>query len=129
MRRISRSWTMGLALAAMALSGCASDDVKLPEAELITPGAFIAVQHYEVGHEFTLIRTIDRLNFEFETLLFFSTYDVEPRSWDEAREMAKRHDLRLRQEIDAQPTGAITERSWQVVWFRTLTEEEEERVK
>jgi hypothetical protein len=129
MQRGSHSWTMGLTIAAMALSGCASDDVQLPEAELVTPGAFVAVRGYDPEHEFTLIRTIDRLDFEFETLLFFSTYDVNPTSWDDARELAKKHDLPLRQEIEAQPTGAITQRTWQVVWFRTLTAEEEERVK
>lgn len=123
------SWMLGLLGATMGLSGCSSDAVALPEAELTTPGAFIAVRDLEPGHPISLIRTIDRLNFEFETLIFFTTYDVEPTSWDDARELAKQHDLGMRVEIEAQPAPAITTRSWQVVWFRTLTDEELERVR
>ena len=123
------SWIMSVAALVTFVPGCASDDVKVPEAELETPGAFIAVQGYDVDNAFTLIRTIDRLDFEFETLLFFSTYDVKPQSWADARELARQPELPLRAEIDAQPTGAITERPWQVVWFRTLTDDERRRVK
>ncbi len=121
------SWTMVLALG-FGISGCASDDLKLPDAELGTPGAFIAVEGYNVDNEFTLVRTIDRLNFEVDTLLFFSTYDVKPKSWIEARELAQQPNLPLRIEIEAQTTGAITEHPWQVVWFRTLTDDEQGRV-
>jgi hypothetical protein len=111
------------------LSGCASDDLTPPEPEVETPGSFIAVEGYEEPGKLTLVRMIDRLNFEFETLLFYSIYDVDPATWDEARELAKRPDLPLRQEIDAQPSGAITESPHKVVWFRTLTEAEQGRVK
>jgi hypothetical protein len=120
---------VGAMLVAVAASGCASDDVKAPGAELETPGAFVAIDGYDVDNEFTLIRTIDRLDFEFETLLFFSVYDVKPASWEEAHELAKQPDLPLRAEIDAQPRPAITEHPWRVVWFRTLTADEQGRVK
>jgi hypothetical protein len=122
------SWAAMVVALGIATTGCASDDVKLPEAELGTPGAFIAVDGYDVDDEIRLIRTIDRLNFEVETLLFFSTYDVKPKNWDEARELAQQPNLPLRIEIEAQTTNAITEHAWQVVWFRTLTDDEQGRV-
>lgn len=117
----------GLMAMTLVVTGCASDDVRLPQAELVTPGAFVAIDGYDVEGEITLIRTIDRLDFEFETLLFFSTYDVKPTNFDHATELSSQADLPLRKLIDAQPTGAITTHPWQVVWFRTLTEEEERR--
>lgn len=122
------SWTAVVVTLGLAASGCASDDLKLPEAELETPGAFIAVDGYDVENEITLVRTIDHLNFEVETLLFFSTYDVKPQNWEEARELARQPNLPLRTELQAQPTGAITVHPWQVVWFRTLTDDEQELV-
>jgi hypothetical protein len=119
---------LGLISGALGALGCASDDVRLPEAEMVTPGAFIAVEGYDTEREITLIRTIDRLDFQFETLLFFSTYDVAPTTFTDATEFAKKPELPLRTEIDAQPLAAIREHRWQVVWFRTLTEEEQRRV-
>jgi len=127
MRRFS--WILMFLAGTSTLSGCASDDLALPEPEVETPGSFVAVEGYEAPGKLTLVRMIDRLDFEFETLLFFSIYDVDPATWDEARELAKGPDLPLRQEIDAQPSGAITESPHQVVWFRTLTNEEQGRVK
>jgi len=121
-------WMVSAAFVTTMLGGCASDDLILPEADLETPGAFVAVNGYDVDNEITLIRTIDRLVFENETLLFFSVYNVTPGSWEEAGELSKRPKLPLRAEIDAQPIGAITEHPWRVVWFRTLTEAEEGRV-
>lgn len=129
MKIANGSWATLVIALGLATSGCASDDVKAPEAELGTPGAFIAIDGYEVEHEFTLIRTIDRLSFEVETLLFFSTYNVKPKNWEEARELAQQPDLPLLRAIEAQTTNAITIHPWQVVWFRTLTSEEERRVK
>jgi hypothetical protein len=129
MKRCGGFGAIGVALFAIAVSGCSSDDVKVPEAELETPGAFIAIDGYDADNEFTLIRMIDRLDFEFETLLFFSVYDVKPASWEEAREVANGPELPLRAEIDAQPRPAITEHPWRVVWFRTLTATEQGRVK
>ena len=119
---------LGLIHVALCEVGCASDDVQLPQAELVTPGAFIAIEGYDPERDLTLIRTIDRLDFQFEILLFFSKYDVAPTSFVEAAELAKEPELPLRTEIDAQPLAAIKEHRWQVVWFRTLTEEEQRRV-
>jgi hypothetical protein len=129
MKRCGWFGAMGAALFAIAVSGCASDDVKAPEAELETPGAFVAIDGYDADNEITLVRMIDRLDFQVETLLFFSVYDVKPANWDEAREVAKGPEPPLRIEIDAQPRPAITERPWRVVWFRTLTAAERGRVK
>ncbi|HRI66467.1 MAG TPA: hypothetical protein PK156_19595 [Polyangium sp.] len=120
-------WVLGLTLTAFGGLGCASDDVRLPQAELVTPGAFVAIEGYDADRKITLIRTIDRLDFQFETLLFFSTYDVEPTSFEQAAELAKQPEIGLLRVIDAQPTSAITTLPWKIVWFRTLTEEEQRR--
>lgn len=129
MTKCGFSCAMVAAVLTLALSGCASDDLTLPEPELEMPGTFVAVDGYDADDEITLIRTIDRLDFKFETLLFFTIYDVKPQSFDEARELSKRTDLPLRVEIEAQPRPAITVHPWRVVWFRTLTDDEERRVK
>lgn len=119
----------GLALCGMIQAGCASEDLEPIEPELLTPGAFVAVRDYDKGHEFSLIRTIDRYDFQVDILIFYSTYDVDPTSWEDARELSKQHDLPLRKLIEAQPTAAITTKEWRVVWFRTLTDAEKDRAK
>lgn len=123
------AWIMGMVMSTSSLSGCASDEITPPDPQLMTAGSFVAVEGYAEPGKLILVRMIDRLDFEFETLLFFSIYDVDPVNWDDAREWAQRPELPLRQEIDAQPSGAITELPNQVVWFRTLTIEEQGRVK
>lgn len=118
------TWAISLSIGAL---GCASDDLTSPEPALETPGAFVAIDGYDAENEITLIRILDRLTLESETLLFYSIYDVKPDSWQQAREFARDPNLPLRTEIDAQPRAAITFHPWRVVWFRTLTEEEEQR--
>lgn len=123
------AWMLGLVMSSSSLSGCASDEITPPEPQVMTAGSFIAVEGYTEPGKLILVRMIDRLDFEFETLLFYSIYDVDPVNWEDARVLAQQPELPLRQEIDAQPSGAITELPHQVVWFRTLTEEEQGRVK
>jgi hypothetical protein len=126
------AWTMkGLAPAMIlgaSLSACSSDAAPVPEPELHTPGAFVAMIGYDVADQITLLRTLDTLRFETDTVLFLTVYDVHPSSWDEARELAKSHDIPIRLEIRIEPETVVTDRPYQVVWFRTLTEEEEGRI-
>jgi hypothetical protein len=116
-----------MALSCALLPACASDALPLPEPDLETPGAFIAVD--EGGDALTLHRTLTVAALESGRFIFLSVYDVNPRSFAEAREMSKRHDLPLRFEgvpasLEDFPSGP-----YEVVWFRTLTDEELERAK
>jgi hypothetical protein len=121
----------GAALAlfsARALLGCASDTAHEPEPELMTPGAFVAVEGYDEPGRLTLLRTLDRLQLEKDALLFMTAYNVRPSSWDEAREMAKSQEIPMRHEMQLYPIGTITTKPHRVVWYRSLTQEEEDRV-
>lgn len=129
MRWIRLIMALGVTFCGANSLGCASDDLEPIEPELLTPGAFVAIRDYDKGHEFSLIRTIDRYDFQVDILIFYSTYDVEPTSWEDARELSKQHDLPLRKEIEAQPAIAVTTKEWRVVWFRTLTDAEKDRAK
>jgi hypothetical protein len=62
-----------------------------------------------------------------KVLVFLTVYDVHPSSWEEAREQAKSRDIPLRLEIRIEPDTVITDHPYRVVWFRTLSEEEEAR--
>jgi hypothetical protein len=121
-------WSSALALLAAAQSGCSSDAVTGPEPELLTPGTFVASLGYDEPGAITLLRTLDRVELEADALLFCTVYDVHPSSWEEAREMAKSHDIPIRLLIRIEPIRVITDNPHQVVWFRTLTDEEEARI-
>lgn len=117
-----------LVLFSLALGGCASETLPEPEPRYDTPGAFIAQR--EGNGDLSLLRLLDRLTVENQdTLLFLSVYDVVPQSFDDARELAKRHDLPLRQGSVTAFGKLFVETEYRVVWFRTLTEEEMERLR
>ncbi|WP_437983063.1 hypothetical protein [Sorangium sp. So ce117] len=116
-----------LVVLAATMAACATDDAPEPEPELEFPGSFVAVAEQE--GPLTLRRMLDRLLLDNgEMLLFMSSYDVAPRSWEEAREAAKDHDLPVQIELEMLLSSDLTARPHRVVWFRSLTEEEEERV-
>jgi hypothetical protein len=123
-----------IASAALALvcaagaSGCASDAAHAPEPDLMTAGTFVAVEGYDEPGHLTLLRTLDHLELENDALLFMTVYDVHPASWDEAREMARSHDIPIRLEIRIEGINVVTGRPHRVVWYRSLTQAEEDRV-
>lgn len=130
MPRRSRPWrpigAMGIAALGW-LAGCSSEAAPEPEPELRTPGAFVAVD--EGGPGLALYRTLDVLQTEGVSDVFFVThYDVAPADWDEAREVSKQDDIRLAQPLDFLSEAHYAAGRYRVVWFRTLTEEEKERV-
>lgn len=110
------------------LAGCASDALSPPEPELGTPGTFVAVRGYDAEGEIALLRVLDRLLIDKDRLLFMTVYDVRPESFEEAREMAKSHDIPIRLLIRVEPDFAVLNDDHRIVWFRSLTEEEEARV-
>lgn len=118
-----------LALSLAPLSGCSSDEPPLPMADLDIPGTFVAVNGYEAPNQIALLRILDRLHLENDRLLFLTQYDVDPKSFEEAREIAKNHQLPTRQLIRIEPDRVVTDHPYEIVWFRTLTKEEEDRAK
>lgn len=114
-----------LLLSALALLGCSTDSLEAPQPSLFTPGAFTAVD--EENGRMTLYRTLDYLELETDTLLFLTEYELTPGSYDEAREGAKRHDLPIRVASVGASATLFPGHPYQVVWFRTLTDEEKAR--
>ncbi|HZF56180.1 MAG TPA: hypothetical protein VE093_46515 [Polyangiaceae bacterium] len=111
------------------LPACSSDAAPEPEPELETPGAFTAVDEAEAsGGPLTLYRTLDTLILANDTIVFVTVYDVEPSSWEEAREMARERDVPIRLEIQFISRSSLIAHPFRVVWFRTLTDEEKERI-
>lgn len=117
--------------ACTALPACSSDTAPQPEAELETPGAFTALDEDQdadgIG-PLVLYRTLDTLSLPNDVVLFATIYDVEPASWDEARELAKSHDIPIRAELQFVSRASLDAYEHRVVWFRTLTDEEKERI-
>lgn len=112
-----------LSILALPLAACASETLPEPEPELLTPGTFVAQQ--ESAGNLILLRTLDKLTVENDdTLIFFRHYDVTPESWDDARELAKRHDLPVRVAEITAFEKLFIKTPHRVVWYRTLSEEE-----
>ena len=114
------------ALTCVVLPACSSDTAAEPEADIETPGAFIAVDEGEGG--LVLHRSLETTVLESETFLFLTIYDVHPATWDEAREISKNHDIPIRNGSVPAPRKLFPAGPHRVVWFRTLTDEEAHRV-
>jgi hypothetical protein len=114
-----------VAAVAVTLQGCSSDAAPEPEADIRTPGAFVAVRGEDA---FSLSRTLDTLVVPDSKLILFTEYAVSPQTWDEAREVSKRIDLPIKTEVAFVDESGLVQQEHRVVWFRTLTEEEEERI-
>jgi len=118
-----------LLFAGALLPACSSDTAPEPEAVLETPGAFTAFDESEGGAgPLTLYRTLDILTLPNDAVVFATIYAVEPASWAEAREMAKDPAIPVREELQFLSRASISVYPHRVVWFRTLTDEEKERI-
>jgi hypothetical protein len=122
----------GIALAFFftLLPACASDAAPEPEADLETPGAFFAMD--EGKGALALARTLTTLRAlpleTGDTILFFTLYDVAPSTWDEAHDIAQGHDIPIRILTTTKPKSQLIMDPYRVVWFRSLTDEERERI-
>jgi hypothetical protein len=109
------------------IGGCSSDAVLEPEPSVDTPGAFVAVNE-GLGY-LSLLRTLDTLDLEQAgRQLIVSRYSVQPHSVVEARELSKDRNLLVGTLADFTSVSVITEQEHYVVWFRTLTREELDRI-
>jgi hypothetical protein len=111
-------------LIATLLAGCSADTVAEPEPTLYTSGAFVAVDD-EAG-SFDLYRTLAVLgDGSTSDALFLTHYGVKPKSYAEATELAKQHDLIASPEVTVLGKGYFDRHEWRVVWFRSLSTEEQ----
>ncbi len=110
-------------LALFAAGGCSAEAVPEPAPTLDTKGAFIAVAADEGDYE--LLRTLAVLGSGRDDDAFFVVpYPVRPKSFEEARALAQDPSL-PGQHVIAIGRRYITSREWRVVWFRSVSSEEE----
>jgi hypothetical protein len=121
MNPMRRLWISGMAL---ALSACSADSVSEPEPTLYSIGAFVAIDENEDA--LTLYRTLAVLgDGSTSDALFLTRYGVKPQSYEEAAELAKRRDLPASEEVTIRGKGYFDRHDWRVVWFRSLSHEEQ----
>jgi hypothetical protein len=112
-----------LLLSALSLVACGADAVPEPEPTFDTRGAYFALV---VDGEYQLFRTLTVLaRGTQDEILFVVPYVATPQSFDEARELAKDPTLPTR-EVTAIGHRYVVQREWRVVWFRSVSPEEEE---
>jgi hypothetical protein len=133
----SRSWALSLlaplaplallsplALLAPLALACSADAVPEPEPTLSTRGSFVAVVTDEGDLE--LLRTLAVLGQGTpEEILFFARYGERPQTYEEATAISQRRDLTQSEVVTLRERAWFTGRDWRVVWFRSLSREEE----
>ena len=107
----------------LALAACSSEALPEPEPEIQHAGAFVAVGDTDLA----LYRTLKAVRIEGDTIVFATLYDVAPRTFEHAREIAKQPQVPIRQELVTVSKALLEAHRHQVVWFRTLTKAEEDR--
>jgi hypothetical protein len=125
-----RSRVSAAIVSALVISACSADAVTPPEPTLETPGAF-AVATDDSGVT-VLFRTLQVVRIDdTESLLEAIVYAGEPASPEQAKAWAKDRDLPV-----AQPHALFSLRGLlslelepEVVWFRTVTEDERDALR
>jgi len=115
-----------LASCLLAVPSCSSDAPVEPEPVFDQSGAFVAID--PADEPITLYRTLAPWVTEVGTFLFVTVYEVEPASYEEAAEMSKAHDIPVRELSGMVKRDDVAALPYRVVWFRTLTKEEEDRI-
>ncbi len=111
-------------LLAVPLQACSADTAPEPEPTLYTSGAFVAVK--DDAGSFDLYRTLAVLgDGSTSDAIFFTRYGIKPKSYAEATELAKQHDLVAAPEVTVLGKGYFDRHEWRVVWFRSLSSEEQ----
>lgn len=110
-------------LLALAAAGCSADAVAEPEPTLDSKGAFIAIAADDGDYQ--LLRSLAVLGTGGDDDAFFVVpYLAKPKTFAEARELAQDPALPHRQ-VTAIGRRYITSREWRVVWFRSVSAEED----
>lgn len=107
--------------------GCSADAVSEPEPTLDTAGVFVVTG--PVAGSYTLFRVLLTLNFaNQQSILFVFRYIDIPKSVAEARALAQRSSLQ-HTPLETYPRESFVANGYEVVWFRTLTDEERDAVR
>ena len=115
-----RLWLLAVTLALAV--GCSSDAAVEPEPTLSTAGAFVAAGPVD---QLQLYRVVEAIQFSNgSAALFLILYDVNPKSYDEAREFAQRRSLPTRIPLVVIVASDFTSQPYEVVWYRSLTQAE-----
>jgi hypothetical protein len=128
-RKTRASVQLVLARGALAASmllgalGCSADVAPAPEPTLETRGAFVAIA--ENDSTYRLLRTLAVIGDGGPDDVFFVVpYLGAPKNFDQARELARDPSLPALETI-AVGRRYILSRDWRVVWFRSVSVEEE----
>ena len=106
-------------LALSMLAGCSADAVEAPEPEVETPGAIVAMD--TEGQGILLMQTQGITGFgQGDPILFVDLYQVTPRTFAEARELARDPNLRVRTKDYFITLLTVVSSPHEVVWFRSL---------
>ena len=117
MRRVALALLLGL------LTACSADAVDEPDPQLETPGAFIALADDE--GTFQILRTLAGLEVgSGQDIIFFTLFEPAAVDFEQARELAQDPELAVSDPLVLVPKADVLSRTWKVVWFRSLTEEE-----
>ena len=118
------SWSWTLLMMAALNGACSADVAPEPAPTLHTKGAFVAVAADD--GELQLLRTLAVLGKGSpDETLFVTRYSERPQTYEEAAALAQRHDLTRASEVTLLGGNYFVDREWRVVWFRSLSSEEE----
>ena len=113
----------------LGLSGCSADAVDEVPPTLETAGAFVARQDaLEGGYRLFRILQVLRLQPQ-ETALFVTVYAVRTDSIEQARQAAKQPALPTQALLEVVSARQFSAVPHEIVWFRSLNDEERARVR
>ena len=118
-----RSGRLLFAALALTLGGCSADHAPEPEPTFETPGAFVALID-DTGH-MALVRSLLLLPVQNAHELWFCIlYAEEPASFEHARALARDPSLVIAEKRYSMWSDQLASLEHEVVWFRSLTPEE-----
>jgi hypothetical protein len=119
--------TCALVATLFGLSGCSADSVDEVPPTLETSGAFVARQDViEGGYQLFRILQVLRVT-PGDPTLFVTVYALNVESIEQARQAAKRGNLPLRTPVDVVSSRQFAAVPHEIVWFRSLSDEERAR--
>jgi hypothetical protein len=120
--------TCALLATLLGLPACSADTVDEVPPTIETVGVFVARQDaIEGGYQLMRILQVLRVQ-PGDPTLFVTVYAVRAESVEQAREAAKRRDLPLEVAVDVLSARQLATVPHEIVWFRSLNEEERARV-
>lgn len=116
--RIVRS-SLAFTCLAGALGACSADAVDAPEPTVETPGAFVGVEDDTLG--LVMLRTKATSGQQTgDRILIVDVLDASPRSFEEARALARGPDLPVRSPSYFITLRTVLTNPHEVLWFRSL---------